>query len=173
MSSRFSEEQTLIRETAQSFAREQLAPFAAAWDKEATFPRDAVNALGELGFMGMLVPPEYGGAGTDHISYVLALIEIAAGDGSCSTIMSVQNSLVCSPILNYGTDEQKETYLKPLASGELLGCFCLTEPSAGSDASALEMKAKKEGDHYILNGSKQFISTGKNADIAVGTLQFP
>ncbi|WP_120495830.1 acyl-CoA dehydrogenase family protein [Kiloniella sp. EL199] len=167
MSSRFSEEQTLIRETAQSFAREQLAPFAAEWDKEAIFPRNAIDALGELGFMGMLVPPEYGGAGTDHISYVLALIEIAAGDGSCSTIMSVQNSLVCSPILNYGTEKQKETYLKPLASGELLGCFCLTEPGAGSDASALEMRAKKEGGHYILNGSKQFISTGKNADIAV------
>ncbi|WP_085906090.1 acyl-CoA dehydrogenase family protein [Kiloniella majae] len=167
MSSRFSEEQTLIRETAQSFAREQLAPFAAEWDKEAIFPRNAIDALGELGFMGMLVPPEYGGAGTDHISYVLALIEIAAGDGSCSTIMSVQNSLVCSPILNYGTEAQKETYLKPLAAGELLGCFCLTEPGAGSDASALEMKARRDGDHYILNGSKQFISTGKNADIAI------
>ncbi|MEH6633445.1 MAG: acyl-CoA dehydrogenase family protein [Halopseudomonas aestusnigri] len=167
MSSGLSEEHILIRDTARAFSREKLAPFAAEWDKSSEFPKEAIAALGELGFMGMLVPPELGGSGTDHVSYVLALIEIAAGDGSCSTVMSVQNSLVCSPLQNYGSDFQKNTYLEPLARGEILGCFGLTEPGAGSDAAALTTKAVRDGDEYIINGSKQFISTGKNADVAL------
>ncbi|MCZ4282973.1 acyl-CoA dehydrogenase [Kiloniella laminariae] len=167
MSVLLSEEHNLIRETARDFSREQLAPFAAEWDKKSLFPKDAIKAMGELGFMGMLVPPELGGAGTDHVSYVLALIEIAAGDGSCSTVMSVQNSLVCSPIQNYGNEDQKKRYLGPLARGEMLGCFGLTEPGAGSDAAALTTKARREGSDYVLSGSKQFISTGSNADLAV------
>ncbi|WP_020592299.1 acyl-CoA dehydrogenase family protein [Kiloniella laminariae] len=167
MSVLLSEEHILIRETARDFSREQLAPFAAEWDKKSLFPKDAISAMGELGFMGMLVPPELGGAGTDHVSYVLALIEIAAGDGSCSTVMSVQNSLVCAPIQNYGNEEQKKRYLEPLARGEMLGCFGLTEPGAGSDAAALMTKARREENGYVLSGSKQFISTGSNADLAV------
>ncbi len=155
MSLGLSEEHILIRDTARAFSRENLAPFAAEWDKKSEFPKEAISSLGELGFMGMLVAPELGGAGTDHVSYVLALIEIAAGDGSCSTVMSVQNSLVCSPIQNYGSDEQKKTYLGPLARGEILGCFGLTEPGAGSDAAALTTKATRDGDAYVLNGSKQ------------------
>ena len=163
----FTEEQILIRDTARSFAQEQLAPNAADWDREARFPAEAVQALGELGFMGMLVPEAWGGAGADHVAYALALMEIAAGDGSCSTIMSVHNSVACMPLLKHGSPEQKERFLKPLAQGEQLGAFCLTEPQAGSDAAALKTKAEKRGNHYVLNGVKQFITSGRNADLAI------
>jgi alkylation response protein AidB-like acyl-CoA dehydrogenase len=123
--------------------------------------------MGELGFMGMLVPAEFDGAGADHVAYALALMEVAEGDGSCSTIMSVHNSVACMPLLKYGTAEQKERFLKPLARGETLGAFCLTEPQAGSDAAALKTRAKRDGNHYVLNGTKQFITSGNNADIAI------
>ncbi len=161
------EEQTLIRDTARAFAREQLAPNAAAWDREAQFPKEAVQAMGELGFMGMLVPPELDGVGADHVSYALALIEVAAGDGSCSSIMSVHNSVACMPILKFGSPEQQERFLRPLARGEQLGAFCLTEPQAGSDASAIKTRATRAGNHWVLNGTKQFITSGQSADLAI------
>ena len=161
------EEQRLIRDTARQFAREQLAPHAAAWDRESRFPREAISAMGELGFLGMLVPPAWDGAGTDHVSYALALMEVAAGDGACSTIMSVHNSVGCMPILKFGTPAQQERFLKPMARGELLGAFCLTEPQAGSDAAAIKTRAERDGNHYVLNGVKQFITSGKNGDVAI------
>jgi butyryl-CoA dehydrogenase len=136
MTMHLTESQILIRDTARQFAQERLAPNAAEWDRTATFPREAIREMGALGFMGMLVPEEWGGAGADHVTYALAIEEIAAGDGACSTIMSVHNSVACMPIMKFGTREQKERFLKPLARGEILGAFCLTEPQAGSDASA-------------------------------------
>jgi len=162
-----SEEQLLIRDTARDFAREVLAPQAAEWDREARFPKEALSAMGKLGFLGMLVPPELDGAGADHVAYALAMIEVAAGDGSCSTIMSVHNSVACMPVLKYGSKEQQERFLKPMARGELLGAFCLTEPGAGSDAAALKTRAERDGNHYVLNGVKQFITSGANGDVAI------
>ncbi len=153
------EEQTLIRDTARSFAETELSPKAAAWDRESRFPAEAIAEMGRLGFLGMLVPEEWDGAGADSVSYALALIEIAAGDGSCSTIMSVHNSVACMPILRYGSQEQKERFLRPLARGEMLGAFCLTEPQAGSDASAIKTRARREGNRWILSGVKQFITS--------------
>ena len=161
------EEQSLIRDTARAFAREQLAPHAATWDREARFPSEAIAAMGELGFMGMLVPPDWDGAGTDHVSYALALMEVAAGDGSCSTIMSVHNSVGCMPILKFGSAEQKARFLKPMARGAMLGAFCLTEPQAGSDAAAIKTRAERDGNHYVMNGVKQFVTSGQNADVAI------
>ena len=162
-----SEEQILIRDTARSFAQEQLAPHAAEWDREARFPREAMAAMGELGFMGMLVPEELDGAGADHVAYALAMIEIAAGDGSCSTIMSVHNSVGCMPILRFGSSEQQERFLRPMARGERLAAFALTEPEAGSDAAAIRTRAVRDGNHYVLNGVKQFITSGQSADLAI------
>ena len=161
------EEQTLIRDTARTFARDRLAPNAAAWDRESRFPAEAIREMGELGFMGMLVPEEWDGAGADHVSYALALMEVAAGDGSCSTIMGVHNSVGCMPILKFGTTEQKERFLKPMARGDNLAAFCLTEPQAGSDAAAIKTRAEKVGNHYVLNGVKQFITSGQNGDVAI------
>ncbi len=162
-----SEEQQLIRDTARAFAQEQLAPNAPAWDRESTFPRDALQQMGELGLLGMLVPEEWDGAGADHVAYALAIEEIAAGDGACSTIMSVHNSVACAPILRYGSDEQKHRFLKPMARGELLGAFALSEPQAGSDAANLRTRASRDGNGYVLNGVKQFITSGKHADIVI------
>lgn len=161
------EEQIMIRDTARNFAQEQIAPHAAQWDREHTFPENVVKAMGELGFMGMTIPEQWGGAEAGSVALALVVEEIAAADASCSTILSVNNSIACMPIYQYGNDAQKEIYLKPLARGEKLGCFALTEPQAGSDASALTTRAEKDGDTYILNGAKQFISSGKHADIAV------
>ncbi len=161
------EEQTLIRDMARGFAREKLWPNASAWDREARFPKEAVAEMGSLGLMGMLVPEEWGGAGADHVSYALALEEVAAGDGSCSTIMGVHNSVGCLPILKFGSVEQKQKFLKPLAQGKKLAAFCLTEPQAGSDASAIRTTAKRKGNMYVLNGTKQFISSGSTADLAI------
>ena len=157
------EEQQMIRDMARAFAQEQLAPNAAAWDRDATFPREALAQMAELGLLGMLVPEEYDGAGVDHVAYALALEEIAAGDGATSTIMSVHNSVGCMPILKFGDAAQKERFLKPMARGELLGAFCLTEPQAGSDAAALRCRAVRDGDDYVLDGTKQFITSGANA----------
>ncbi len=162
-----SEEQQLIRDTARAFAQEQLAPNAPAWDRESTFPRDALQQMGELGLLGMLVPEEWDGAGADHVAYALAIEEIAAGDGACSTIMSVHNSVACVPILRYGSDEQKQRFLKPMARGELLGAFALSEPQAGSDAANLQTRASRDGNGYVLDGVKQFITSGKHADIVI------
>ncbi len=162
-----SEEQELIRETARAFAEAEIAPNAATWDREARFPREAIEAMGKLGFMGMLVPDEFGGAGADHVSYALALMEIAGGDGACSTIMSVHNSVGCMPILKFGSLKQKERFLKPMARGERLAAFCLSEPGAGSDAAAIRCRAERDGNHYVLRGVKQFVTSGANADIAI------
>ena len=161
------EEQTLIRDMARGFAREKLWPNASAWDREARFPKEAVAEMGSLGLMGMLVPEEWGGAGADHVAYALAMEEVAAGDGSCSTIMGVHNSVGCLPILKFGSVEQKQKFLKPLAQGKKLAAFCLTEPQAGSDASAIRTTAKRKGNMYVLNGTKQFISSGSTADLAI------
>ena len=162
-----SDEQRMVRDAARTFAREQLAPHSAEWDRTAAFPRDALRAMGRLGFLGMTVPPEWGGAGADYVAYALALEEIAAGDGATSTIMSGHNSVGCMPILEYGTAAQKERYLKPLARGEKLCAFCLTEPQGGSDASALITRAERRGNGYAISGTKQFITSGKNADVAL------
>ncbi len=161
------ETQQLIRDTIRAFAQERLAPNAARWDRDHHFPRDELRALGSLGALGVVVPERWGGAGLDYVSLAVALEEIAAGDGATSTIVSVQNSVVCGPILAFGTDAQREKYLKPLARGEALGCFCLSEPQVGSDAGAIATRAERQGDHYVLNGVKQFITTGKNADVAI------
>lgn len=161
------EEQQLIRDMARSFAREKLAPNAALWDREHLFPKDAIAEMGELGFLGMVVPSEWDGAGTDYVSYAMAVMEIAAGCGPLSTIMSVHNSVGCMPILTYGTDAQKDEFLRPMARGEKLGCFCLTEPEAGSDAASIRTRARRDGDHYVLSGAKQFISTAKNGHVAI------
>lgn len=157
----------MIRDMARDFARSRLLPNAGEWDKTSHFPAEELREMGELGLYGMTMPEEWGGAETDYVSFALAIEEIAAGDGACSTILSVNNSVVCGPILTFGSDFLKETYLKPLASGEKLGCFCLTEPQAGSDASALKTKAVKDGDDYVINGTKQFITSGKHADVAI------
>ena len=161
------DEQRLIRDTMRDFARERLAPNAARWDREHHFPREELAALGELGALGMVVPEAWGGAGTDYVSLAVALEEIAAGDGATSTVVSVQNSVVCGPLLAFGTDAQKEAYLRPLASGRKLGCFCLTEPQVGSDAAAIATRAEARDGNYVLTGVKQFITTGRNADVAI------
>jgi alkylation response protein AidB-like acyl-CoA dehydrogenase len=161
------EEQTLVRDTIRAFARDELAPNAARWDRDHTFPREALHALGALGALGMVVPERWGGAAMDYVSLAVTLEEIAAGDGATSTIVSVQNSVVCGPLNAFGTDAQKEKYLKPLARGERFGCFCLTEPQVGSDAGAIAARAERSNDAWVLNGVKQFITTGKNADVAI------
>jgi alkylation response protein AidB-like acyl-CoA dehydrogenase len=162
-----SEPQRMIRDTMREFARERLAPFAAEWDRTHAFPREALRELGKLGAYGIVVPESHGGAGLDYVSLAVALEEIAAGDGATSTILSVQNSLICRPLLAFGDDGQRERYLKRLASGEMLGCFCLTEPHVGSDAAAITTRAVREGDDYVLDGVKQFITSGKEADLAL------
>jgi len=162
-----SSDQIMIRDMARSFAAERLAPFAAEWDREHRFPAEALREMGALGLLGMLVPPRWDGAGADHIAYALALEEIAAGDGATSTIMSVQNSVVCLPIYRFGTDEQRERFLRPLARGEAIGAFCLTEPQAGSDAANLVTRARRSERGWILDGTKQFVTSGKNAQTAV------
>ena len=161
------QEQEMVRDAMREFAQERLAPFAGEWDRHHTFPADALKELGALGAMGVVVPEEWDGAGMDYMSLVLMLEEIAAGDGATSTIVSVQNSLACGITMKYGSDAQKEQYLKPLARGDMLGCFCLTEPHTGSDASAITTRATRDGDHFVLNGVKQFITTGKYAQVAI------
>lgn len=161
------DEQQMIREMARNFAQEQLLPGAQERDRTAEPPLKLLRAMGELGLMGMGVPEEWGGAGSDFVSYVLALEEIAAADGAVSTIMSVNNSPVCAALLRYGSPAQKERYLKPLARGEWIGAFCLTEPQAGSDASALKTRARRDGNKWVINGVKQFITSGSIAKVAL------
>jgi len=161
------EEQTLIRDTARAFAQEKVAPHVRAWEAAGEIPRSLLREMGELGFMGMCVPAEWGGAEAGMVSYVLALEEIAAADGGLSTVMSVNNSPDCAALLAYGSPEQKERWLKPLARGEILGAFCLTEPQAGSDASNLKTRAERRGNGWVLNGVKQFITSGRTADMAL------
>ncbi|HEV8501058.1 MAG TPA: acyl-CoA dehydrogenase family protein [Casimicrobiaceae bacterium] len=162
-----SDTQAMVRDTMRAFAQERLWPNAPAWDRDHHFPREELRALGALGALGMVVAEVDGGAGSDYVSLAVAIEEIAAGDGSTSTVVSVQNSVVCGPLERFGTAPQKARYLPPLARGDHLGCFCLTEPHVGSDAAALTTRAERKGDHYVLNGVKQFITTGKNADTAI------
>lgn len=161
------EQQIQIRDMARDFARERLAPGAAGRDVSHAFPIDELRDMGELGFLGMLVPEAYGGSDTGTVAYAVALEEIAAGDGPCSTIMSVHSSVGCVPILKFGTEEQKKRFLPKLASGEWIGGFALTEPQAGSDASNLKTRARRDGDHYVLDGAKQFITSGKNGNVII------
>jgi butyryl-CoA dehydrogenase len=161
-----SQEQEMIRDSVRVFAAERLAPNAARWDHDCIFPTDALKEMAAMGLFGVTIPEQWGGAGLDYVSLALTLEEIAAGDGATSTIASVQ-TLVCNIFNGYASDAQKNSFLKPLAQGRLLGCFCLTEPHTGSDASAITTRAERQGDHYVLNGVKQFITSGKNAGVAV------
>jgi alkylation response protein AidB-like acyl-CoA dehydrogenase len=160
----FTEDHLMIQQSAREFAQEAIAPSSVERDINAEFPAGIVKQLGELGFMGMMVSPDYGGAGLDTISYVLALIEISKVDASVGVIMSVNNSLVCHGLQKYGTDYIKENYLAPLAAGEKLGAFCLSEPEAGSDATNQRTTAEKKDNHYLLNGIKNWITNGHSAD---------
>ena len=160
-------EQELLRDAVRAFAREQLAPNAAQWDRDTVFPAEALKAMAAMGLFGITVPEEWEGAGMDYVSVAVAIEEIAAGDGACSTIISVNNSVVCGPLLAFGSDAQKEKFLKPVASGRQLGAFCLTEPHVGSDAAAIKTSARRDGNEWVLNGVKQFITSGQNADIAI------
>jgi len=169
MSYQLNEEQKMIQAMVKDLARDAILPTAAERDKTKEFPADIIKQMGELGLMGMSVPPEYNGAGVDTISYSLALQEIGYACASTAVIMSVHNSVSCGPIYKFGSDFLKENYLKRLASGELLGCFALTEPGAGSDPASQKSTAKKDGDVYILNGTKAWITSGKNADVVVAT----
>jgi alkylation response protein AidB-like acyl-CoA dehydrogenase len=159
--------QAQIRDAARAFARERLAPTAAARDEAHAFPAAELKELGDLGFLGMLVPEEHGGSDVGTVAYALAIEEIAAGDGACSTIVSVHSSVGCAPIEKFGTEEQKRRFLRKLASGEWIAGFALTEPQAGSDASNLKTRARRDGDHYVISGSKQFITSGKNGQVVV------
>ncbi|EPJ8756228.1 TPA: acyl-CoA dehydrogenase [Pseudomonas putida] len=161
------DEQQQIADAVRAFAQERLKPFAEQWDKEHRFPKEAIEEMAGLGLFGMLVPERWGGSDTGYVAYAMALEEIAAGDGACSTIMSVHNSVGCVPILRFGSEQQKAQFLTPLATGAMLGAFALTEPQAGSDASSLKARARLDGDHYVLNGSKQFITSGQNAGVVI------
>jgi alkylation response protein AidB-like acyl-CoA dehydrogenase len=161
------ETQQEIRNMARDFARERLAPTAAERDREHKFPAAEIKEMGQLGLLGMTTPEEYGGSDIGAVAYACVLEEIAAGDGACSTILSVHNSVGCGPIVKFGTEDQKQRFLPKLASGEWVGGFALTEPQAGSDASALLTKAKRDGDAYVLSGTKQFITSGKNGNVII------
>ncbi|MGE0574240.1 MAG: acyl-CoA dehydrogenase family protein [Reyranella sp.] len=162
-----SESQCQVRDMVRQFAQRELAPTAGDRDRVPRFPREAFQQMAGLGLLGMTVPAAYDGAGVDQVSYALAVIEIAAADGATSTAFQVHNSLVCQTILRHGTPEQKERYLRPLARGEQLGAFCLTEPGAGSDAAAITTRAHRRGNRFVLSGTKQFITSGASADLAV------
>lgn len=161
------QDQEMIREAVRAFAQEQLWPNAARWDKEHSFPKEAHKGLAELGAYGICVPEEYGGAGLDYVTLALVLEEIAAGDGGTSTAISVTNCPYNAILMKYGNEAQKQQWLVPAARGDILGAFCLTEPHVGSDASAIRTTAVKEGDEYVINGTKQFITSGKNGQAAV------
>ncbi|HAQ71827.1 MAG TPA: acyl-CoA dehydrogenase, partial [Flavobacteriales bacterium] len=160
-----SEEQKAVRDAARDFAQSVLKPGVIERDETQTFPKEEIKQLGELGFMGMMVAPEYGGGGMDAVSYVLAMEEISKIDASASVCMSVNNSLVCWGLEKFGNEEQKQKYLVPLAKGEVIGAFCLSEPEAGSDATSQRTTAEDKGDHYLLNGTKNWITNGGNASV--------
>ena len=161
------EDQRLIQDAVRTFAQEQLWPFAGQWDKTHNFPVDAHKGLAALGCYGICVPEEMGGAGLDYVTLAVVLEEIAAGDGGTSTVISVTNCPVNAILLHHGNAQQQADWLRPLAQGDLLGAFCLTEPHVGSDASGLRTTATRDGDHYVLNGVKQFITSGKHGDVAI------
>ncbi|AJG22311.1 Butyryl-CoA dehydrogenase [Cupriavidus basilensis] len=167
MHSEYTEQQTMIRDSARAFASERLAASAAQWDRDGRLPDNVVADMGALGLLGMIVPEEWGGTYTDYIVYALAIEEIAAGCAACATLMSVHNSVGGGPILHYGTDAQKERYLPRLASDEVIGAFCQTEPQAGSEAHNLRTRARPNEGGWVLNGSKQFVTNGLRAGVAV------
>ncbi|MBU0742748.1 acyl-CoA dehydrogenase [bacterium] len=167
MDFQLTEQQRMIRDAARDFAQKELAPHAARWDRDEHFPAEAVKKLGELGFLGMNVPEQYGGAGFDMVCYVLAMEEISAACASTGVVMSVNNSLVCWPLETYGTEAQKQKFLAPLARGEKLGAYCLSEPDAGTDAANQQTRAVRDGDAWVLNGMKNFITNGANADVLI------
>ena len=169
MAYQLNEEQRMIRAMVREFARDVVLPTAAERDKTKEFPAENLKKMGELGLMGMNVPPEYNGAGVDSVSYSLALQEIGYACASTAVVMSVHNSVACGPVYLYGSEYQKETYLKPLAAGNMLGSFALTETSAGSDPASQKTKAVKDGDSYVINGTKMFITSGKTSDLTVVT----
>ncbi len=161
------EDQEQIREAARDYAQNSLLPGAHQRDADHAFPHDEMREMGDLGFLGMLVPEEWGGSDLGMVAYAAALEEIAAGDGACSTIISVHSSVGCMPILKFGTEDQKARFLPKMASGEWIGGFALTEPSTGSDAAAIKTRARRDGDHYVLDGAKQFITSGKNGKVII------
>ncbi len=162
-----SEEQRMIRDMARDFAKTELAPNAEQWEKAGWLDENMLKQMGELGFLGMVVPEEWGGSYIDYTCYALAVEEISAGCAATGAVMSIHNSVGCTPILNWGTEQQKKEWVAQLASGQTLACFCLTEPQAGSEANNLRTKAVEDGDHWVLNGSKQFISNAKRAGLAI------
>ena len=162
-----SDDHRAVQDAVRSFVQDQIAPKAAEWDKNHHFPAAELKGLAELGCYGVAVPTEYDGAGLDYLALALILEEIAAGDGATSTVVSVNNCPVCSILMAFGNEDQKQRFLKPLARGEMLGAFCLTEPHVGSEAGGLKTVAVREGDEYVLNGVKQFITSGKNGDVAI------
>ena len=163
----FTEEQLAVRDAAREFAEIELAPGVIERDEKEVFPAEQVRKMGEMGFMGMMVDPQYGGGGMDTISYVLAMEEISKVDASAAVVMSVNNSLVCWGLEKFGTEEQKQKYLVPLAKGEIIGAFCLSEPEAGSDATSQRTTAEDKGDYYLLNGTKNWITNGKSASVYI------
>jgi butyryl-CoA dehydrogenase len=165
MDIQLTEDQRQVRDLCREFAAKELAPNARRWDVEHQFPRDAVKQLGEMGLMGVAVPSEWGGGGMDNVSYALAMEEISRGCAGTGVIMSVSNSLYCDPVMKYGTDAQKKEFLVPFAKGEKLGAFALTEPMSGSDAAEMRTVAARKGDEYVLDGTKNFITNGPQADV--------
>ncbi|MBH9579086.1 acyl-CoA dehydrogenase family protein [Inhella proteolytica] len=162
-----SEDHLAVQDAVRAFVQAEIAPHAAAWDKSHQFPAEQLKGLAQLGCYGVAVPPEYDGAGLDYLALAVILEEIAAGDGGTSTVVSVNNCPVCSILMAFANEEQKQEFLKPLARGDMLGAFCLTEPHVGSEAGGLKTTAVREGDDYVLNGVKQFITSGKNGDVAI------
>jgi alkylation response protein AidB-like acyl-CoA dehydrogenase len=163
----YSDDQRMIRDTARDFALQELKPHAAQWDKDGWVADEAIQKMGQLGLLGMMVPDQWGGSFTDYIAYALALEEIAVGCAATAGLVSVHSSVGCGPIVKFGTDAQKQRYLPALAQGEAVGCFCLTEPQAGSDASNLKTRAVLESGQWTLNGNKQFVTNGKRAKVAI------
>jgi alkylation response protein AidB-like acyl-CoA dehydrogenase len=161
------EEQQMVRASVREFAQNEIAPVAREYDEAEKFPRKQIEGLAELGLLGMIIPEEYGGAGFDSVSYALALEEIAKADASVAVIVSVTNSVCCYPILSFGTEEQKQKYLASLAKGEKLGAFCLSEPQAGSDAGGMKTRAEEDGDFFILNGTKSWVTSGSEAEVFI------
>ena len=164
---RLDDDRLAIQDAVRGYVQDRIAPKAAEWDRESRFPREELQGLAALGCYGVAVPTEWDGAGLDHLALAVILEEIAAGDGATSTIVSVNNCPVCSILMAWASDAQKERWLKPLARGEMLGAFCLTEPHVGSQADGLKTTARRDGDHYVIDGTKQFITSGKNGDLAI------
>ncbi len=162
-----SQDHTMVRDAVRNYVQDRIAPHAARWDKEHHFPAAELKGLAELGCYGVAVPTDYDGAGLDYLALALIIEEVAAGDGGTSTVISVNNCPVASILMAYGNESQKQQWLKPLARGDMLGAFCLTEPHVGSEAAGLHTTARREGEHYVLNGVKQFITSGQHGDVAI------